>query len=236
MDQRAVQGAITDWSVASYAALNERINPATWHHARQELGLDQVAEGDLDGRLAMTLDDVGHYSAEEKKKIAASYAPHEREARVKGIPTLGSGRIFPVPEATLAIEHREFPAHWPRIGGMDFGWDHPFAAVELVWDRDDDCVYVSKTYRIREATPIIYAAALRSWKIRFAWPRDGRAPALRSPISTRHGASIIGPRAISGWQRERRGRNSRHADQDAGGRNIGCIIGVMERCSRKTMT
>ena len=69
----------------------------------------------------MTIDDVGHFTAEEKAKIIASYPAHEREARTKGIPTLGSGRIFPVPEETLAIEHREFPRHWPRIGGMDFG-------------------------------------------------------------------------------------------------------------------
>jgi hypothetical protein len=46
---------------------------------------------------------------------------------------LGSDRIFPVAEETIAIDNREFPSHWPRIGGMDFGWDHPFAAVELVW-------------------------------------------------------------------------------------------------------
>src|SRR4029453_3106577 len=80
----------------------------------------------------MTLDDVEHYTDEEKAKIAASYAAHEREARTKGIPTLGSGRIFPVADEILAIEQRDFPDHWPRIGGMDFGWDHPFAAIELV--------------------------------------------------------------------------------------------------------
>jgi hypothetical protein len=51
----------------------------------------------------MTLDDVDHYTAEEKAKIAASYAPHEREARTKGVPTLGSGRIFPIAEETIAI-------------------------------------------------------------------------------------------------------------------------------------
>ena len=62
---------------------------------------------------------------------------HEVEARTKGIPVLGSGRIFPVPEETIACEHRDFPSHWPRLGAMDFGWDHPFAAFEnhLPWDR-----------------------------------------------------------------------------------------------------
>jgi len=63
---------------------------------------------------------------------------------------------------------------------MDFGWDHPFAAVELVWDRDADVVYVAKTHRLKEATPIIHAAALRTWgkELPWAWPRDGRRETL----------------------------------------------------------
>jgi phage terminase large subunit-like protein len=128
----------------------------------------------------MIIDDAEHFSDEERARIIASYPAHEREARTKGIPTLGSGRIFPISEEMLAIEHREFPKHWPRIGGMDFGWDHPFAAVELVWDRDTDTVYVARCYRIREATPIVHAAALRPWgkELPWAWPRDGRRETL----------------------------------------------------------
>jgi hypothetical protein len=128
----------------------------------------------------MTLDDVEHFTAEEKAKIAASYSAHEREARTKGVPTLGSGRIFPVTEEMLACEQCDFPRYWPRIGGMDFGWDHPFAAVELVWDRDTDTVYVTKCYRVREATPVIHAAALKLWgkALPWAWPRDGRRETL----------------------------------------------------------
>jgi phage terminase large subunit-like protein len=129
---------------------------------------------------SMTIDDVQHYSVEEKARIIASYPAHELEARTKGIPALGSGRVFPIPEEQIAIELRDFPSYWPRIGGMDFGWDHPFAAVELVWDRDSDCVYVSKTYRCRETTPIMHSAALRPWgkDLRWAWPRDGRRETL----------------------------------------------------------
>jgi phage terminase large subunit-like protein len=129
---------------------------------------------------SMTIDDVDHYSEEEKKRIIASYPEHEKEARVKGIPVLGSGRIFPITEERIATEHRSIPAHWPRIGGMDFGWDHPFAAVEIAWDRETDTIYVTKTYRVREATPVIHSGALRSWgkDLRWAWPRDGRRETL----------------------------------------------------------
>ena len=111
-------------------------------------------------KVVMTIDDVKHYTEQEKQKIIASYPPHELEARTKGIPVLGSGRIFPVAEEEIACDERTFPPHWPRIGGMDFGWDHPFAAVEVVWDRETDSVYVSKTHRMKEATPVIHAGAI----------------------------------------------------------------------------
>jgi len=72
-------------------------------------------------KVVMTIDDVKHYTEGEKQKIVASYPPHELEARTKGIPVLGSGRIFPVAEEEIACDERTFPPHWPRIGGMDFG-------------------------------------------------------------------------------------------------------------------
>ena len=99
-------------------------------------------------KTIMTIDHVEHYNDDEKRKIIASYPAHEAEARVKGIPVLGSGRVFPVAEENIAIDQRDFPSHWPRIGGMDFGWDHPFAAVEIVWDRGSDVVYLARTHRL----------------------------------------------------------------------------------------
>jgi phage terminase large subunit-like protein len=130
--------------------------------------------------VTMTIDEVGHYSAEEKAKIIASYPAHEREARTKGVPSMGSGRIFPIAEELITCERREIPKHWPRIGGCDFGWTHAFAAVELAWDRDADVVYVTKTYRVKEATPVVHCGALRSWGLwlPWAWPRDGRRETL----------------------------------------------------------
>ena len=123
----------------------------------------------------MTIDDAEHYTAEERAKIIASYPAHEREARAKGIPTMGSGLIFPVLEEQLICPPFDIPKHWVQIGGIDFGWDHPTAAVCLAWDRDADVVYVTKDYRQREATPVIHAAALKPWGdwLPWAWPHDG---------------------------------------------------------------
>ena len=76
-------------------------------------------------KIVMTIDDVEHYSEDEKKKIISSYPAHEMEARTKGIPILGSGRIFPVSEESISCEHRDFPPHWPRLGGYGFWLDSP---------------------------------------------------------------------------------------------------------------
>lgn len=124
---------------------------------------------------SMTIDDAEHYTDAQRAEIIASYPAHEREARIKGVPSMGSGRIFPVEEASIVCEPFSIPEHWVQINGMDFGWDHPFAAINLAWDRDADCVYVCKEYAQRETTPVIHAAAVKPWGawIPCAWPHDG---------------------------------------------------------------
>jgi hypothetical protein len=123
----------------------------------------------------MTIDDAEHYTPDQRAAIVAAYPPHEREARVRGIPSMGSGRVFPIEEALIVCAPFALPPAWPQINGLDFGWDHPFAAVNLAWDRDADCVYVCKEYAARETTPVIHAAAIRPWGdwIASAWPHDG---------------------------------------------------------------
>jgi hypothetical protein len=122
----------------------------------------------------MTIEDAAHISPERRAEIIASYPPHEVEARTRGIPVLGSGRIYPVTEESITVQAFPVPRHWALIGGMDFGWDHPTAAVELAWDRDADVVYVGACYRRTKATPLEHAAALRPWgDFPWAWPHDG---------------------------------------------------------------
>lgn len=123
----------------------------------------------------MTIDDAEHYTPEQRKEIIASYPEYEREARIKGIPSMGSGRVFPVAEEAITCEPIRVPEHWPQINGMDFGWDHPFAAMRLAWDRDNDTIYLTGEYAQRETTPVIHAAAIKPWGewIPCAWPHDG---------------------------------------------------------------
>ena len=123
----------------------------------------------------MTIEDAEHYSAEERAEIIASYPAHERKARAQGIPVLGSGRVFPIDEDDLKVRAFAIPDHWVQIGGLDFGWDHPTAASKLAWDRDGDVIYITNSYGKKEATPVIHAAAVKTWGewLPWAWPHDG---------------------------------------------------------------
>lgn len=123
----------------------------------------------------MTIHDAGHYTPEQRAAIIASYPAHEREARSMGVPTLGSGRIYPVDETLLMVDAFEIPKHWVQICGIDFGWDHPSAAVRLAWDRDSDIIYVTSAHRQREQTPVLFAATVKPWGawLPWAWPHDG---------------------------------------------------------------
>ena len=123
----------------------------------------------------MTIDDVDHYTPEQRAAIIASYPLHERDARAKGIPTMGSGRVFPIEEDYITCDSFEIPAHWVILAGIDFGWDHPSAGVKICWDRDTDTIFVMACHRAREQTPAMFATAVKPWGpwLKWAWPHDG---------------------------------------------------------------
>lgn len=123
----------------------------------------------------MTIEDVDHYTREEKDAIIASYPEHEREARAKGIPILGSGRIYPVSEERVTCESFEIPKWWPRIRGMDFGYDHPAAIVDCAYDPDGDIFYVRACAKERHMSSSEFSLIINrsnSW-IPVSWPHDG---------------------------------------------------------------
>lgn len=124
---------------------------------------------------SITWDDVPHLSEQDKADMLASYPKHEHDARSKGVPFAGSGLIFPVDEKDIVIEPFEIPRHFACIGGMDFGWDHPFAAVKLAWDRDKDIIYLINEYRQSEKTPDYHSKEIIGWGdwLPWAWPHDG---------------------------------------------------------------
>ena len=121
-------------------------------------------------------DDAPHMTKLVRDQILQALPPHERKMREKGIPQLGSGLVFPIVEEEILCDPIEIPTHWPRLCGIDFGWDHPTACVWIAWDRDVDTVYVYDSYSMRQETVPVHASAINArgkW-IPVIWPQDGR--------------------------------------------------------------
>jgi hypothetical protein len=55
--------------------------------------------------------------------------------------------VFPVSEEAILCDPIPIPEHWYQIVGVDFGWEHPFAATRNAWDKDNDVWYVVASYR-----------------------------------------------------------------------------------------
>lgn len=82
-----------------------------------------------------TWSDVPHLSPEKQEKYMAGIPPFQRDARSKGVPQLGAGAIFPVPESDITVEDFEIPAWWPRFYGLDVGWNFTAAGF---WAKNPD--------------------------------------------------------------------------------------------------
>lgn len=114
-------------------------------------GMTAVCEKFLEGNakghwyVNATWEDNPYLDQEEMEDLAASYAPHEKEARMKGIPALGSGKVYPVTESSIEIEPFLIPKHFVPLWGLDFGWNNTAAVVGHL-DRDTDTIYLTDCY------------------------------------------------------------------------------------------
>lgn len=122
-----------------------------------------------------TWDDVPHLTAAARADILAGTPPHLRDARSQGTPSLGAGAIYPTPLSEVVVKPFQLPAFWPRVYGLDVGWNRT-AAVWAAWNRDQDCVYVYTEHYRGQAEPSIHATAIRA---RGAWIPGVIDPASR---------------------------------------------------------
>jgi len=128
-----------------------------------EIGFTTESKEVGEGKFSVnaTWDDAPHLSDADKKMLWASIPPYQREARSKGMPSLGSGVIYPVPESTYVIEPIQIPKHWKKMYGLDVGWKRT-AAVWLAIDPDTNLIYVYSEHYMGEAEPSVHAAAIRA--------------------------------------------------------------------------
>jgi phage terminase large subunit-like protein len=108
-----------------------------------------------------TWDDVPHLTKQQKEELWASIPPFQRDARSKGVPQLGAGAIYPVPESELVVPEFPIPEHWKRCFGMDVGWNR----TAVVWgatNPDSGVTFLYNEYYRGQAEPILHAEAIKS--------------------------------------------------------------------------
>ena len=120
-----------------------------------------VVEGTNKWVVNVTWDDVPHISDEQKAEFWASTPPHQREARSKGVPSIGSGVVYPVLESDIVVDDFDIPAYWPKAYGLDVGWDNT-AAVWGAWDRESDTIYIYSNYKRGQAEAVIHTEAIKA--------------------------------------------------------------------------
>ena len=106
-------------------------------------------------------DDAPWLEEEEKAKILDASEPHLRETRRTGVPSMGSGAVFPITLEQFIVQPFEIPRHYKRLFAMDVGWNRT-AALWFALDPHTDTLYVYDEHYVSEQPPAVHAAGIRS--------------------------------------------------------------------------
>lgn len=106
-------------------------------------------------------DDSPHLTQAQKDALWESIPPYQRDARRRGIPQLGSGAIYPVPETEITIQPMVIQPWWKRVYGLDVGWNRT-AAIWGALDVEADVLYLYAEHYRGQAEPAIHAHAVKS--------------------------------------------------------------------------
>lgn len=129
-------------------------------------GGDPEASAGTGKHLTMcTWDQVPHLTDQAKAELWAAIPPYQREARSKGVPSLGSGAIYPIAESDVVIPRFEIPKHWKRGYGLDVGWNRT-AGIWGAQNPETGMIVLNDEHYQGREEPAIHAAAI---KARGAW-------------------------------------------------------------------
>jgi phage terminase large subunit-like protein len=106
-------------------------------------------------------EDVPHLSEQAKRELLESIPPYQRDARTKGIPQLGAGVIYPIPESEYLVDPFTIPETWRKAYGFDVGWNKT-AAIWAAEDPNSGVWYLYSEYYRGEVEPSVHAQAIHS--------------------------------------------------------------------------
>ena len=160
------------------------------------------------GVVQITLEEAEHFTAEEKAQRRAGYSENERAYREYGDPSMGEGSVFGTPEQDLRSNFSisTVPDSWRKIWGLDFGSNHPFAAVLWGFDLENDMDYVLHCIKMRtsptEPSILMHCEAIKRVcaQAPVAWPHDGavsrNGEALKD-VYAGHGLKMLETHALN---------------------------------------
>lgn len=131
-------------------------------------------------------DSVPHLDEKTKSELLAATPPHLRKARSQGIPSLGSGAIYPVELEDIEVAPFAIPRFWKRAYALDVGWKCT-AAIWGAEDPADGTIYLYAEHYRGHQLPVIHAQAI---KARGSWIKGAIDPASRGR-SQRDGEQLI---------------------------------------------
>lgn len=120
-------------------------------------------EGDVGhGRYVVrcSMYDVPHQTKDTIENLIATTPPFLRDARIHGIPALGAGAIYPVPESEFVIDPQPIPKHWKHCYGLDVG--NKTAAVWLAIDPDTGVIWTYSDYYKEREEPSIHTSGIKA--------------------------------------------------------------------------
>ncbi len=111
--------------------------------------------------VSVSWDEVPHLSKEDRDLYLSGIPLHERDARTRGTPTVGSGKIYPIPEDSYVIEDHSIPAFWAKGYGLDVGWNKT-AAIFGALDRESDILTIYSEHYAGQDIPPVHASAIKA--------------------------------------------------------------------------
>lgn len=125
-------------------------------------------------------EEVLHISAERRSELADEYSDAERESRLEGTPQRGTGPVLPIellPAIVKPFDPDTLPPWAKWIVGIDFGFDHPFAAVLIAWTPDLNQVHVVDSFSMIKSSAMYHVqrihAMTQGLRVKIAYPHDG---------------------------------------------------------------
>jgi hypothetical protein len=105
--------------------------------------------------------DVPHIDAITQEELLQATPPYLRDARTKGIPSLGAGAIYPIEMSEILCDPFQIPQYFLRTYALDVGWNR----TAVLWgalDRSIDCWYLYTEHYRGKAEPSIHATAIKA--------------------------------------------------------------------------